>query len=138
MPFDKDDEFELFYDFSRAYKEMPQKPMLTAPEDLDVPIDAKEERQIERNQRMASKKGSSSASKNDGAEESDDWEDVDVDDGDMEDVEEADSEEEDSAETPSLEESKSSGFVVVGSEQEPSQSSFSIIDSKAKDSLADS
>lgn len=56
----------------------------------------------------------------------------------MENVEEADSAEEDSAETPSLEESKSSGFVVIGSEQEPSQSSFSIIDTKAKDSLVDS
>lgn len=53
MPFDKDEEFELFYDFSRAYKEMPQKPMLTAAEDFDAPIDANEERQIERNQRMA-------------------------------------------------------------------------------------
>lgn len=60
-----------------------------------------------------------------------------MDDGDMEDVEEADSAEEDSAETPSREESKSSGFVVVGSE-EPSQSSFSIIDTKAKDSALDS
>jgi len=29
MPFDKDDEFELFYDFSRAYADFPQKPMIT-------------------------------------------------------------------------------------------------------------
>jgi len=32
MPFDKDDEFELFYDFSRQYKDLPQKPMIMAPE----------------------------------------------------------------------------------------------------------
>ena len=32
MPFDKDDEFELFYDFSRAYRDLPQKLMITAGE----------------------------------------------------------------------------------------------------------
>ena len=30
MPFDKDEEFEMFYDFSRAYRDFAQKPMITA------------------------------------------------------------------------------------------------------------
>ena len=30
MPYDKDDEFGLFYDFSRAYRDLPQKPMIKA------------------------------------------------------------------------------------------------------------
>ena len=30
MPFDKDQEFESFYDFSRAYRDFAQKPMITA------------------------------------------------------------------------------------------------------------
>ena len=51
MPFDKDDEFELFYDFSRAYRELPQKPMITACEhSSDQHVNgAEEEDKIERN-----------------------------------------------------------------------------------------
>ena len=53
MPFDKDDEFELFYDFSRAYKELPLKAMITAEsENTGTDLD-EQERKIEKNQRMA-------------------------------------------------------------------------------------
>eukprot|EP00354_Favella_ehrenbergii_P002089 CAMPEP_0170472288 /NCGR_PEP_ID=MMETSP0123-20130129/14347_1 /TAXON_ID=182087 /ORGANISM="Favella ehrenbergii, Strain Fehren 1" /LENGTH=134 /DNA_ID=CAMNT_0010740465 /DNA_START=799 /DNA_END=1203 /DNA_ORIENTATION=- len=123
MPYDKDDEFEMFYDFSRAYRDLPQKPMIKAAEETDAEA---AERRIEKNQRMASKsdkksKSSKSASGESGSgendnESSDDWEDIDCDDGDMEDVEEANSEEEESSEQPSNEESKSSAssdFVVL-------------------------
>ena len=47
MPFDKDDEFELFYDFSRAYKELPQKAMIT--DGSEQVITAAEERKIAKN-----------------------------------------------------------------------------------------
>lgn len=53
MPFDKDDEFELFYDFSRAYQHIPQKPMITA--NGEPQRDDNSEEKIERDQRMASK-----------------------------------------------------------------------------------
>jgi len=48
MPFDKDDEFELFYDFSRTYRDLPQKPMLMAAE-ASTHSSEDEERKIERN-----------------------------------------------------------------------------------------
>ncbi len=48
LPFDKDDEFELFYDFSRAYRELPLKSMITAAGE-DFPKDLDEERKIEKN-----------------------------------------------------------------------------------------
>lgn len=147
MPYDKDDEFESFYDFARAYRELPQKPMIMAADQAEGENAAAEERKIERNQRMASKSNSSTSNKsNDTGEvaeigaddESDDWEDIDCDDGEMEDVEEVASEDE--SEQPS-EESKSSGFVVLtnkesemsagdksGSKQ--TTSSFSVVDSR--------
>ena len=61
MPYDKDDEFESFYDFARAYRELPQKPMIMAAEEAEDA--AAEERKIERNQRMASKSNSSASNK---------------------------------------------------------------------------
>ena len=135
MPYDKDDEFQLFYDFSRAYRELPQKPMITAGDTSDQDkFNAKEERKIERNQRMANKDETAPIEANDSG--SDDWEDIDCDDGEMEDVKEVNEEEEVSSE-PSKEVSEaSSEFVVVGSggNGEGSKASFSIIDSKAQSS----
>ena len=53
MPFDKDEEFENFYDFSRAYREFVQKPMITEAGEVSNEINEDEERKIERNQRAA-------------------------------------------------------------------------------------
>ena len=110
MPYDKDDEFGLFYDFSRAYRDLPQLPMLKAAEEAENKEE--QERKIEKNQRMAASGDADvSAPPIEGQdEESDDWEDIDCSDGEMEDVEEVASEEEDSSDPPS-EESKS--FVVL-------------------------
>ena len=135
MPYDKDDEFQLFYDFSRAYRELPQKPMITAGDSSDQDkFTAKEERKIERNQRMANKDETAPIEANDSG--SDDWEDIDCDDGEMEDVEEANEEEEESSEPSKDTSEASSEFVVVKSEEnaEESKASFSIIDSKAQSS----
>lgn len=49
MPYDKDDEFELFYDFSRSYRDFAQKPMITAGDSADQAFDDQEERKIEKN-----------------------------------------------------------------------------------------
>ena len=86
MPFDKDEEFELFYDFSRAYAELPQKPMLT------------EHGEPEEDKEMDSGHKLIQGADN---EESDDWEDVDVDSGEDEELEEVKEEEEDSSEPSS-------------------------------------
>ena len=126
MPFDKDDEFELFYDFSRAYRDLPQKPMITAGEQSsDQHVNTNEENKLENPM--------------EGNDESDDWEDIDCDDGEMEDVEEVNSDQERSSDT---EDQKSSDFVVLsensssakGQEQQPSTSSFSIIKTQAQSS----
>ena len=84
MPFDKDDEFELFYDFSRAYRDLPQKAMITAgDQSSDQHVNTnEEEHKIERNQKMAEELENPM----EGNDESDDWEDIDCDDGEMEDV----------------------------------------------------
>ena len=105
MPYDKDDEFGVFYDFSRAYRELPQKAMITASgeesKSATGAFTATEERKIERNQRMAGDgnddDGGNIIEANDSG--SDDWEDVDCDDGDsMEDVQEVNENEEESSE----------------------------------------
>ena len=98
---------------------------------------AVQERQIERNQRMAAAGEEGKTNKADG-ESSDDWEDVDVSDGEMEQVEEVASEEEEGSSEPSSnfsnnrEESKSTGFTIITTGNDggqPSSSSFSLIDS---------
>lgn len=78
MPFDKDQEFELFYDFARAYKDLPQKTMIKVAGEEE--LDASDELKIERNQKLATAKVKGV----DGEVSSDDWEDVDVDDGEIE------------------------------------------------------
>ena len=88
----------MFYDFSRAYREFAQKPMITAGDSSDAAMNEDEERKIERNQRMAA---SGEEGKTADGDESDDWEDIDCDDGDMEEVEEVDSEEEEGSSEPS-------------------------------------
>ena len=145
MPYDKDGEFGIFYDFSRAYRELPQKAMITAggEDSKSSTFSAVEERKIERNQRMVD--GGNDKNYNDVIEAndsgSDDWEDVDCDDGEsMEDVEEANECEEESSEQPSgttESEESSSGFVNVtggAGRAGESSASFSIIDSKAQTS----
>ena len=80
MPFDKDDEFELFYDFSRAYRDLPQKPMITANGEMN---DGGEE--VKGGEELVAAAGE--------GDESDDWEDVDC-----EDLEDAGEDEEDKME----------------------------------------
>ena len=109
--------------------------MITAAGEISSDLTEGEERQIERNQRVAS-----GEEKKAGAEESDDWEDIDCDDGDMAQVEEAGEEEE--KDTDPKEETKSaSDFDIIDGDSsvvsgtgEPSSSSFSLIEGGAQSS----
>ena len=89
---------------------------------------------------MAMAPASSEENKADGDEESDDWEDIDCDDGEIEAVEEVNSDEEEGSSEPSnnsnmmQQEDSKSDFVIIdgasGSGQQPSSSSFSLLDSR--------
>lgn len=92
MPFDNDKEFEFFYDFSRAYRDFPQKTLAleNATREAESSFNLAEERKIAAEQRAAnasksvnvgSKKKDKLNSDEANEEESpDDWEDCDVDD----------------------------------------------------------
>lgn len=145
MPFDKDQEFELFYDFARAYRDFAQKPMITAGDESEQPMTAVQERQIEKNQRLAAAGEGGGSAGQDEEVSSDDWEDVDCADGEMEEVEEVGSDEEEGSSEPSSqsntqaeEEGKSEFTIINGTSasdaKPPSSSSFSLIDSKAMSS----
>ena len=90
MPFDKDDEFGMFYDFSRAYVDLPQKPMLKA----NGEEQEEDKGDIDQEAGIKLIQGADN-------EESDDWEDVDCDDGESEELEEVKEMEEESSEPSS-------------------------------------
>jgi len=136
MSIDADQEFEIFYDFSRAYRHLSQKTKAITDEAEKSHDAVKEERKILASQRLAQKKEGD----DDDAEEvsSDDWEDVDVADGDQV-LEEIDEEEEKKAVESSDEDEgvKSAGtesFTMLGDSKSATTDSFTLIDTSSKGS----
>jgi hypothetical protein len=88
MPLDADDEFEVFYDFRRAYADINikrrEKLNAIAPEDTfttaERAFDMQEERKIISQQRIASNDVPKDLKVVDDEQSSDDWEDCDVED----------------------------------------------------------
>lgn len=117
MPFENDEEFEIFYDFARAYKnlKLDYKTVAQAEDGHDM----EEERKVF--------KENSPSKKNPDEEEisSDDWEDCDIEDG-YDDIKEEADEEEDN---------KTESFEILNeSEANSKTESFTIIDPSSKQS----
>jgi len=46
MPYEDDTEFEFFYDFSRLYRDLPQKTLAIAANDIEANFNLAQERKI--------------------------------------------------------------------------------------------